>query len=80
MPVRVAINDLVVEAERTTTVDEIKAAMKRTAAGSLKGVLEYFEKRPVSKDFTGHSTTAVDATSTTVVGKKTGASCCRVRQ
>jgi len=66
----VSLIDLVVETERTTTVDEINAVMKRAAEGALKGMLEYCDEPLVSKDFTGHPASAiVDATSTAVVGK-----------
>ena len=34
------------------TYDEIKAAVKKAADGSMKGILEYTEEQVVSSDFT----------------------------
>lgn len=42
--------DLTVELERDATIDEINAAMKAAAEGSMKGILEYTEDPIVSVD------------------------------
>ena len=43
--------DLVFEAARDTTVEEINAAIKTAADGRLKGILGYTERPNVSMDF-----------------------------
>ncbi|MBU2962192.1 type I glyceraldehyde-3-phosphate dehydrogenase [Citreicella sp. C3M06] len=47
----VSVVDLVFEASKPTTVEEINAAIKAAADGPLKGVLGYTEKPNVSIDF-----------------------------
>lgn len=47
--------DLTVRLNRDTTYDEICAAMKKAAEGSLKGILQYCEDEVVSSDFIGSS-------------------------
>jgi glyceraldehyde 3-phosphate dehydrogenase len=47
----VSVVDLVFEASRTTTVDEINAAIRAAADGRLKGVLGYTDQPNVSADF-----------------------------
>ena len=65
-----SIVDLVCELEKEVTAEEINAAMKKAAEGSLKGVLEYTEDPIVSIDVIGNPHTSIfDATSTTVMGE-----------
>ena len=45
-----SITDLTLISKKTVTVDEIKAAYKKAAEGSLKGILEYTEDPIVSSD------------------------------
>jgi len=65
----VSIVDLTCLLEKSTTKEEINAAFKKAAEGSLKGILEYTEDPVVSSDF-NHSTYSAnfDAQSTMVVG------------
>jgi glyceraldehyde 3-phosphate dehydrogenase len=48
-----SITDLVVELERDVTKDEVNAAFKAAAEGSLKGILYYTEDAIVSSDIVG---------------------------
>lgn len=62
--------DLVAELEKPATAEEINAAMKKAAAGSLKGILEYCEDPLVSSDVIGNSHSSIfDAISTKVLDK-----------
>jgi len=65
----VSIVDLTCVLDRSTTKEEINAAFKKAAEGSLKGILEYTEDPVVSQDYL-HSTfsAAFDAQSTMVIG------------
>ncbi len=45
-----SITDLTLVSEKTTTVEEIKAAYKKAAEGELKGILMYTEEPIVSSD------------------------------
>jgi glyceraldehyde 3-phosphate dehydrogenase len=65
----VSFVDLVVEVERSTTVDEVNAAFKSAAAsGPLKGIIDYTEVELVSVDFIGNPFSCVlDAKSTNVI-------------
>ena len=47
----VSVVDLVFEAARDTTVDEVNAAIRTAADGPLKGILGYTDKPNVSSDF-----------------------------
>ncbi|SOB99769.1 type I glyceraldehyde-3-phosphate dehydrogenase [Rhodobacter maris] len=47
----VSVVDLVFEAKRATTVDEVNAAIEAAADGPLKGVLGYTKLKNVSSDF-----------------------------
>lgn len=46
--------DLVAELEKNTTIEEVKAAFKKYADGSMKGILEYCEDPIVSVDIIGN--------------------------
>jgi glyceraldehyde 3-phosphate dehydrogenase len=64
-----SVVDLVAELETPATKEEINAAMKEAAAGSLKGILEYTEDPIVSCDVIGNTHSSVfDAKSTMVIG------------
>jgi glyceraldehyde 3-phosphate dehydrogenase len=65
----VSIVDLTCVLEKNTTKEEINAAFKKAAEGSLKGILEYTEDPVVSSDFNHSTASAVfDAQSTMVLG------------
>jgi len=65
----VSLIDLVVETQRSTTIEEVNATLKEAAGGSLKGILEYCEAPLVSRDFNGTSASSIiDAPSTNVIG------------
>jgi glyceraldehyde 3-phosphate dehydrogenase len=51
----VSVVDLTVRLARDTTYEEICAAMKEAASGSMKGILEYCDEEVVSSDFIGSS-------------------------
>ncbi|MHB2148963.1 type I glyceraldehyde-3-phosphate dehydrogenase [Calditrichota bacterium LG25] len=60
--------DLVAELEKEVTVEEVNAAMKKAAEGSMKGILEYCEDPIVSVDIVGNPHSSIfDALSTTVM-------------
>ncbi len=64
----VSIVDLVVNLKRSTSAKEINTALRKTAAGKLKGILEYTDKPLVSSDFRGHpASSIVDGLSTVVL-------------
>lgn len=64
----VSVVDLVAELSRSTTAEEINAALKEAANGPLKGILDFTDVPLVSKDFNGdpHSS-IVDGLSTMVI-------------
>jgi glyceraldehyde-3-phosphate dehydrogenase, type I len=64
----VSIVDFVAQLKKSTTAEEINAALKRASEGSLKGILGYTQEPLVSQDFVGdpHSS-IVDASMTTVI-------------
>ncbi len=65
----VSLVDLVVETEKSTSVEEVNAALQAAADGPLKGILAYCEVPLVSCDFNGDpSSSTVDAATTTVIG------------
>ena len=65
--INVSIVDLVFVAKRTTTVDEVNAAMKQAAEGELKGELEYNKDPQVSVDLNHNPASSIfDATLTKV--------------
>ena len=65
----VSLVDLVVETEKATSVAEVNAALKKSAEGPLKGILEFCEEPLVSCDFNGcPASSTVDAESTNVIG------------
>jgi glyceraldehyde 3-phosphate dehydrogenase len=66
----VSVVDLVAFVEKSTTKEEVNAALKKaTESGSLKGYLAYEEEELVSADFKGNPySSIVDAKMTLVVG------------
>jgi glyceraldehyde 3-phosphate dehydrogenase len=65
----VSVVDLVVETEKSTTKEEVNAALQKAASGSLSKYLEYSEIPLVSKDFNGNPRSAIfDAPMTSVLG------------
>lgn len=63
-----SLTDIVFELEKETTVEEVNAAFKRAADGSLKGILGYEDRPLVSTDYTNDDRSSiVDALSTMVV-------------
>ncbi len=55
----VSVVDLVVEVEKATTVDEVKAALKAAAEGPLAGILGFSEEPLVSMDFKGDERSSI---------------------
>lgn len=65
----VSVVDLVGNLKRAATAEEINAAFKAAAEGSLKGILGYSEEQLVSSDFKGDARSSiVDAELTMVIG------------
>ncbi len=64
----VSLVDLVAFVEKSTTTEEVNAALKMAAQGSLRGILEFCEEELVSIDFRGNShSSIVDAGFTKVI-------------
>jgi glyceraldehyde 3-phosphate dehydrogenase len=64
----VSLVDLTVEMEKAASPDEINAAFKKAAEGSLKGVLQYSDGPLVSVDFNHNPASSIfDATNTFVI-------------
>ena len=64
-----SITDLTFTAEREVTVEEVNAAVKAAAEGSMKGIIKYNEDPIVSKDIEGEPiSTVFDAPLTKVIG------------
>ena len=55
----VSVVDLTVNLEKSTSYEEVKAAMKAAAEGELKGILGYTNDQVVSNDLLGDSATSV---------------------
>ena len=69
--INVSIVDLSFVAKKSTTVDEVNAAVKKAAAGPLKGVLEYSTEPLVSSDFNHDPASSIfDSTLTKVSDEK----------
>ncbi len=63
--------DLTFRAERSTSLEEIHAAMKAAAEGPMKGVLDYTEDPVVSSDFLGDPHSSIyDATAAIAVSDR----------
>ncbi len=64
----VSLVDVVFQLEKTTTTEELNAALSKAADGELKGVLSYSEEPLVSKDLNGNPySSIVDGLSTNVL-------------
>ncbi len=55
----VSVVDLTCRLEKPATYEEIKAAIKEAANGSMKGILDYTEDDVVSSDFLGDPHTSI---------------------
>ncbi len=55
----VSVVDLTVNLAKSTSYDDIMAAMKKASETSLKGILDYTEDLVVSNDFIGESCTSI---------------------
>lgn len=55
----VSVVDLTVRLEKETSYEEVKAAFKKTAEGSMKGVLGYTDEPVVSQDFVSDPRTSI---------------------
>ena len=55
----VSVVDLTFKTEKETSLDEIKAAFKKTSEGAMKGVLGYTDELVVSQDFVGDARTSI---------------------
>jgi len=65
-----SIVDLVANLKKDVTVEQVNAAMKKAAAGPMKGILEYTEDPIVSVDIIHNTHSSIfDAQSTMVMGK-----------
>jgi glyceraldehyde 3-phosphate dehydrogenase len=63
-----SLNELVVEVERATTIDDVNAAFRAAAAGPMAGILAVSEEELVSSDYIGNPHSCiVDARSTNVI-------------
>jgi glyceraldehyde 3-phosphate dehydrogenase len=63
-----SVVDLVAELKKSVTIEQVNAAMKKAAEGSLKGILEYTEDPLVSCDIVGNPHSSIfDALSTMVM-------------
>lgn len=66
----VSLVDLVVNVEKSSSVDDIKVVFKTAAEGELKGILQYLDEPLVSVDFVGNPHSAIfDAEQTYVLDK-----------
>jgi glyceraldehyde 3-phosphate dehydrogenase len=55
----VSVVDLTFKTEKETSLEEIKAAFKKTSEGAMKGVLGYTDELVVSQDFVGDARTSI---------------------
>jgi glyceraldehyde 3-phosphate dehydrogenase len=64
----VSLVDLTVRLAKSTTVEEINAAFRKAAEGTLRGIVQYSEELTVSIDYNGNPHSAIfDATNTLVM-------------
>jgi glyceraldehyde 3-phosphate dehydrogenase len=64
----VSVVDLVAQVEKTTTTEEVNAALKKAAEGPMKGILQFVEEELVSVDFVGNPhSSMIDAGFTKVI-------------
>ena len=63
-----SVIDLIVELEKSVTVDEINKVVKNASDNELKGILSYSEVPLVSTDILGNPNSSIyDATSTSIL-------------
>ncbi|PHH74677.1 hypothetical protein CDD82_4825 [Ophiocordyceps australis] len=55
----VSVVDLTVRLEKSATYDQIKEVVKKSAAGPLKGILDYTEDEVVSSDMNGNTASSI---------------------
>jgi glyceraldehyde 3-phosphate dehydrogenase len=66
-----SVTDLVAMVSKDVTVESVNAAMKKAAAGELKGILEYCEDPIVSTDIVGNAHSSIfDSALTYVIDKR----------
>jgi glyceraldehyde 3-phosphate dehydrogenase len=66
-----SVTDLTVDVSRDTSVEEVNAALKAAAEGSLKGILRYSEAPIVSSDIVNDPASSIfDAPLTKVIGNQ----------
>lgn len=64
----VSLVDLVVEVEKSTSAEDVNAALKKAAEGEMKGILGYSDEPLVSRDYLGNSNSSIiDGLSTRVM-------------
>jgi glyceraldehyde 3-phosphate dehydrogenase len=67
----VSVVDLVCEVAKDTSIEEVNAAFREAASGSMKGILSVCDEPLVSKDFNGNSNSSiVDSALTNVIDKR----------
>jgi glyceraldehyde 3-phosphate dehydrogenase len=65
----VSVIDFVCDVEKEVTAEQVNAALKKAAEGSLKGILEFCEEELVSMDFKGNfHSSIIDGPGTMVIG------------
>ena len=65
----VSVIDFVCDLAKEVTVEQVNEALRKAAAGPLKGIMEYCDEELVSLDFKGNShSSIIDAPSTMVIG------------
>ncbi len=65
----VSVIDFVCDLEKEVTVEQVNEAMKKAAAGPMKGILEYCDEELVSMDFKGNPhSSIIDGPGTMVIG------------
>jgi len=68
--VTVSVVDFVADLNQNVTVEQVNAAFKTAANGSLKGLMEYCEEELVSMDFKGNPASCIiDSLNTMVIGE-----------
>jgi glyceraldehyde 3-phosphate dehydrogenase len=65
----VSVIDFVCDLEKEVTVEEVNQALKKAAAGPMKGILDFCEEELVSMDFKGNAhSSIIDGPGTMVIG------------
>ncbi len=64
----VSLVDLVVEVEKSTTIDEVNEVVKRASESEMKGIIQYIDEPVVSKDLNGNPYSSIfDSLETMVI-------------